>query len=477
MAWLRIGDEYGDDAKIVAAGNACTGLHMRLMSWSCKHRTRGLVPAGTVLWYAAADGEGLVADAVTAGLLLPVEGGFELYNYAKHAPRDTNVEAPEDARRRRDRERKAAKRKAAKSAELPRTSADMSAEVPRTHPEQCVALSADMSAEVPQTSADTSEDVRGRAADMSALLARASKAVEHARARPDPIPKTRARSRDPEKLATLASPPTPPQAGGAGEAGAESAQEGPRTAENGPSETGSGEGKGLEQSGLEGPVKAPDERPSSEDERDPNHPATDEITDAPATDADGDDARADDAPQTKSARIGARHAQWAKLFADGIRDATGAPYVVPRTQYGELAEVIAAFGRDESGKALRKEALDTWLRASVAEYRRAVAGESPIHQSHFGPRGFAKWLSIGRPSADALCAMREGRASGAPAKPRTFNNGPVQRAEGANDGWKKHEMKPDQIEIRERLLGKDTRAAAGAPLAAGVATRVAGAAE
>lgn len=52
MVWGRIDDAMCDNAKITAAGNAAVGAWARLISWSCRQGTDGLVPAQTLKTYA-----------------------------------------------------------------------------------------------------------------------------------------------------------------------------------------------------------------------------------------------------------------------------------------------------------------------------------------------------------------------------------------------------------------------------------------
>lgn len=52
MAWGRMDDQMSDHPKIIAAGNAATGAWVRLLSWSNRYGTDGLVPTHVLRGYA-----------------------------------------------------------------------------------------------------------------------------------------------------------------------------------------------------------------------------------------------------------------------------------------------------------------------------------------------------------------------------------------------------------------------------------------
>lgn len=99
MAWFRIEDEFHGHPKVVAAGNAATGLWVRCGTWSSKYLTDGFIPSDVVR---SMGRTGEVDRAVAARLWVPTEGGMLMPDYLDYNPAGASIRE----RRERDAKRK-----------------------------------------------------------------------------------------------------------------------------------------------------------------------------------------------------------------------------------------------------------------------------------------------------------------------------------------------------------------------------------
>ncbi|WP_437312357.1 hypothetical protein [Sorangium sp. So ce388] len=94
--------------------------------------------------------------------------------------------------------------------------------------------------------------------------------------------------------------------------------------------------------------------------------------------------------------------RYAEAYARGQRAATGEPFAPPTDSHAEylFRKVLPVYAVDADGQRLEGDALDVWIEASSAEYRRATSSQAQ-YQGGFHPRKWAEWLGAGKPRASA----------------------------------------------------------------------------
>lgn len=105
VAWFRVDDTFAFHPKAVAAGNAACGLWARAGAWSAQQLTDGFIPDHVVR---TLDGEKDAAKLVKAGLWKKENGGYRFHEWAQENRNWTRAQV--EARRKTDRDRKAAAR-------------------------------------------------------------------------------------------------------------------------------------------------------------------------------------------------------------------------------------------------------------------------------------------------------------------------------------------------------------------------------
>ncbi len=89
----------------------------------------------------------------------------------------------------------------------------------------------------------------------------------------------------------------------------------------------------------------------------------------------------------------ARHARYAKAYAEGVSSVTGRPFgLSDARERADLANLLPTYALGANGSALRLDALDAWLRDRAAAFARAVAGDDPRYTGGLGPRAFERFL-------------------------------------------------------------------------------------
>jgi hypothetical protein len=88
-------------------------------------------------------------------------------------------------------------------------------------------------------------------------------------------------------------------------------------------------------------------------------------------------------------------------FVEGVRQATGQTYVVPRDELAALDDAVDGYVPAELRDPSRSSERDAWTTSSVAAFRRAIEGLERLWAGG-GPRGWARWLGAGAPSAEEL---------------------------------------------------------------------------
>lgn len=103
MAWFRIDDRFHHHPKVLAAGNAATGLWVRCGCWSADYLTDGAIPLEQVREM----GRPREVDAlITARLWVPTDDAMLMPDYLEYNPSAGEIKD----RRRRDADRKRAER-------------------------------------------------------------------------------------------------------------------------------------------------------------------------------------------------------------------------------------------------------------------------------------------------------------------------------------------------------------------------------
>jgi len=115
--WLELSTTWHDHPRTVGLSLAAKGLWAHGFSWCGKHDTGGAMPRGVVAGLGVrAQIAKLVAELVAAGLWEPTEAGWQFRDFGDRQRRAIEIA---EARRLRDRERQAARRRSVASASAP----------------------------------------------------------------------------------------------------------------------------------------------------------------------------------------------------------------------------------------------------------------------------------------------------------------------------------------------------------------------
>lgn len=98
--------------------------------------------------------------------------------------------------------------------------------------------------------------------------------------------------------------------------------------------------------------------------------------------------------------------KYREAYCEGIREGTGSPYAWTNSRYDDeqLGTAIATFGRTRAGHAHRGDKLLAWIRAAASDFAEHVVALPPDqakYWSHFGPKGFVRFLNQDRLTAEA----------------------------------------------------------------------------
>lgn len=86
MAWSRFDENYCVHPKVVRAGNAAVGLHVRAVTWSNMNATNGFVPRDICANMFADSDEQLSQNLVEVGLFEAVDGGYMIHDFLHYNP-------------------------------------------------------------------------------------------------------------------------------------------------------------------------------------------------------------------------------------------------------------------------------------------------------------------------------------------------------------------------------------------------------
>lgn len=97
------------------------------------------------------------------------------------------------------------------------------------------------------------------------------------------------------------------------------------------------------------------------------------------------------------------HERYGAAYAAGMTDATGDPFTPPTDSHAQLIfrTVLPVHAIDDAGQPLRGDDLLAWIRASSAEYRRALKPADVRFNPGFKPSHWKTWLDAGKPGAAA----------------------------------------------------------------------------
>lgn len=99
MAWFKVDDAFALSPKVIAAGNAATGLWVRAGSWCMQQLTDGHVPKDMI---PALGGKPRDAQKlVETGLWHPEPGGYRFHDWAEYQPTRTKVQQEREATKQR----------------------------------------------------------------------------------------------------------------------------------------------------------------------------------------------------------------------------------------------------------------------------------------------------------------------------------------------------------------------------------------
>lgn len=103
MPWFNVDDQMHSHPKVLAAGNAAIGLWARLGSYCSAYATEGFIPTEIVHAYGKKTERN---NLITAGMLVPENGGYRLHDYLDYNRDREQIEsAREQARERKRRQR------------------------------------------------------------------------------------------------------------------------------------------------------------------------------------------------------------------------------------------------------------------------------------------------------------------------------------------------------------------------------------
>jgi hypothetical protein len=159
MDWCRLSANYYRDPAVVRAGELAEVLFLRMLAYCAENETRGRVPKAALPLLTPTKTKPRTAALMKEGLLL--DHGDELL--VRSWERIQEAHDSEAERRRKDRERKAAARLAAKQADDDTTVGGMSADIPPDEPQNVQAKSARIEVEVEEEQKTSSSGTRKRA--------------------------------------------------------------------------------------------------------------------------------------------------------------------------------------------------------------------------------------------------------------------------------------------------------------------------
>jgi hypothetical protein len=88
MTWFKIDDGFHCHPKVLTAGNAATGLYVRLGSWCSQQLTDGQIPAEVATVYGR---PAEIRSLVDSGLLEQTESGYRIRDYLDYNPSRQDV--------------------------------------------------------------------------------------------------------------------------------------------------------------------------------------------------------------------------------------------------------------------------------------------------------------------------------------------------------------------------------------------------
>ena len=106
MGWLRLSGTFPENPKVIAAGPRAAFVYIACLCWSAEHETDGVIPLAVFNHYAPRGSRAEICQKLArkpAPLMVPVDTGFVIPDYADFNP----THAEQEARRAADRARQA----------------------------------------------------------------------------------------------------------------------------------------------------------------------------------------------------------------------------------------------------------------------------------------------------------------------------------------------------------------------------------
>lgn len=104
MGWLRLSGTFPENPKVIEAGQRAAFVYVACLCWSAEHETDGVIPLAVFNRYTSVGNRTKTRANLTQNasrLLVPVDNGFVIPDYADFNP----TREQQEARRAADRER------------------------------------------------------------------------------------------------------------------------------------------------------------------------------------------------------------------------------------------------------------------------------------------------------------------------------------------------------------------------------------
>lgn len=87
MSWVRLDDQWADHPKFQKVGDTGQLMWVKALTYACRYRTKGNVPAEIVPKLTSIrNTKHVEGKLVSAGLWIPVDGGYRIHDFEKYQP-------------------------------------------------------------------------------------------------------------------------------------------------------------------------------------------------------------------------------------------------------------------------------------------------------------------------------------------------------------------------------------------------------
>lgn len=104
MGWLRLSGTFPENPKVIKAGPRAAFVYVACLCWSAEHETDGFIPTAVLNHYVPRSSRARLVSILCTkrdGLMVPVDSGFVIPDYAEYNP----TREQQNARRQADRAR------------------------------------------------------------------------------------------------------------------------------------------------------------------------------------------------------------------------------------------------------------------------------------------------------------------------------------------------------------------------------------